>query len=147
MFFYESIEKEVLPKEKLGDEEYIKNVKKYLKEFDLWDKRIESPQTLSGGEKQRLSIIIALLKDSKFIILDEPTAGLDFKRMNKISEAIKEKSKEKPFILVTHDLELLFKVANTVLLIDKNGYKKIKVRGNENLIRDFLNKRASKNGL
>ena len=59
--------------------------------------------------KERLALIIALLKDSELIILDEPTAGLDYKRMSQVSEVINERAKEVPVILITHDLELLLK--------------------------------------
>lgn len=138
MFFYETVEKEIIPKNKREDENYLNQARTYLKALDLWDKRMENPHNLSGGEQQRLALIISLLKDCELIILDEPTAGLDYKRMSQVSEVIKEKSKEVPIILITHDLELLFKVCNTAYLLSENNSKKIDVYGNEIIIKEFL---------
>ncbi|AYQ24144.1 MULTISPECIES: ABC transporter ATP-binding protein [Enterococcus] len=138
MFFYETVEREIIPKHKMKDENYLNKARNYLKELDLWDKRLENPHNLSGGEQQRLALIIALLKDSELIILDEPTAGLDYKRMLQVSEVIKKRAKEVPVILITHDLELLFKVCNTAYLLSKKDSRKINVCGNELIIREFL---------
>lgn len=62
--------------------------------MELWDKRMLNPHDLSGGEKQRLSLLIELLKGSEFVILYESTAGLDYRRMLLVAEIIKKKSKE-----------------------------------------------------
>ena len=98
-----------------------------------------NPHDLSGGEKQRLALLISMLKESKLIILDEPTAGLDYKRMSQVSSIIEERTKTTPVILITHDLELLFKTCNTAYLMSQNGHRKINVRGNEEEIVKFLN--------
>ena len=138
MFFYETVEKELIPSEKKSDKAYLDKVKEYLKRLELWEKRTMNPHDLSGGEKQRLSLLISVLKASKLIILDEPTAGLDYKRMASVSSIIEEKAEEVPVILITHDLELLFKVCNTAYLMSENGHRKIKVNGNEDEIIRFF---------
>ena len=48
-----------------------------LKEVDLYNSRNTIAKYLSGGERRKLSVAIALIGDSKFVLLDEPTAGLD----------------------------------------------------------------------
>lgn len=66
------------------------------------------PQSLSGGEKQRLVIACALAKDPAILILDEPTSGLDGANMQSISKLLRqEAAKGRAVFLITHDLELL----------------------------------------
>ena len=112
---------------------------KYLKY--IIDKKTNHPQKLSGGQKQRLAIITSFLSGRKLIILDEPTSGLDYKSMKIMSELMKEKAKEIPIIIITHDLELLFKTCHSVLMLGDKDYKKISVKGNEELIMDFMDKK------
>ncbi|WP_245576425.1 P-loop NTPase family protein [Gemella bergeri] len=82
----------------------------------------------------------SLLSNRKVIVLDEPTSGLDYRSMIIMSDLITKKAEEVPFIIITHDLELLFKTCHSVLMINKDSYKKISVKGNENIIFDFINK-------
>lgn len=61
---------------------------------------------LSGGEKQRIAIARALVKNPSIVIADEPTGNLDSKNSLEIMNIIKAISKEKLVILVTHEVEL-----------------------------------------
>lgn len=66
------------------------------------------PQSLSGGEKQRVVIGCALAKDPAVLILDEPTSGLDGANMACIASILQEEAaRGRAVFLITHDLELL----------------------------------------
>ena len=120
-----------------------KQADELLKRVGLYDRKNAYPRELSGGQKQRLAIITSFLSGRKLIILDEPTSGLDYKSMKIMSDLMTEKAKEIPIIIITHDLELLFKTCHSVLMLGDNGYKKISVKGNEALIMDFMDKKGN----
>lgn len=66
------------------------------------------PQSLSGGEKQRLVIACAFAKRPDVLILDEPTSGLDGRNMRRIADALDQLARRGACVLViTHDLELM----------------------------------------
>ncbi|HGD2709760.1 TPA: ABC transporter ATP-binding protein [Streptococcus agalactiae] len=136
--FFDTVENELLQKDRINDVEYLNRLRNELKHIDLWENRYDHPQNLSGGQKQRLALLTACLSGRKLIILDEPTSGLDYKRMNDISEIIKRYSKIYPFAIITHDIELIFKVCNSVLMLGKNGYKKVNIQGHEKEILEFI---------
>jgi len=138
--FFDTVENELIPSSKLKDEVYLQQAAAYLHAIDLWEKRLDHPQDLSGGQKQRLALATAFLSGRRIIILDEPTSGLDYKRMDEIAKLILHCAQETPVLIITHDLELLFKVCNTALLLGKNVYKKIPVNGNEREIIGFMGK-------
>lgn len=66
---------------------------------------------LSGGQKQRTVIARALAKDSPIILADEPTGNLDSKTAQEIIELLREVSRDKLLIIVTHDFDLVENVA------------------------------------
>ncbi len=67
----------------------------------------EKGSNLSGGEKQRISIARAILKDAPIIILDEATASIDPENEQLIQTAINELSKGKTVITIAHKLETI----------------------------------------
>jgi ATP-binding cassette subfamily C protein len=58
---------------------------------------------LSGGEKQRISLIRALIKDPEILILDEPISSLDYENSSRIIEHLNQIKKDKIIVLTTHD--------------------------------------------
>lgn len=73
------------------------------------------PMSLSGGQKQRLAISSVMCKDSPFVFFDEPTSGMDYSNMEKISELIKKyRNKDKIIFIVSHDIEFLNEVADEI---------------------------------
>jgi len=71
----------------------------------LNEKRSDLAKNLSGGQKRRLSTGIAFLGDSKFIILDEPSSGIDSYSRRQIWNIIKENKNDKIILLTTHFMD------------------------------------------
>ena len=141
--FLDTVENELIFCKDKNSGSDLEKIREYLKDTDLWHKKTNHPQKLSGGQKQRLAIITSFLSGRKLIILDEPTSGLDYKSMKIMSDLMTEKAKEIPIIIITHDLELLFKTCHSVLMLGDKDYKKISVKGNEASIMDFMDKKGN----
>ncbi|MBN2436400.1 MAG: ABC transporter ATP-binding protein [Spirochaetes bacterium] len=108
-----------------------------MKQSLLWDEISVFPQgldtpvgnrgeLLSGGEKQRLTIARAILKNPDIIIMDEPTSMLDYNSKEKILNTVSSLSKKYTLIIVTHDHDLM-KLADTLYELD-NGNISIKLK-------------------
>ena len=93
----------------------------------------EEGSTLSGGEKQRISIARALLKNSPIILLDEATASLDADSEHEIKMAINELIKDKTVIIIAHRLNTI-KDANKIIVMDDG--KIIESGNHEKLMND-----------
>ncbi len=86
-----------------------------LNDLEIGEFKQRHPMSLSGGQKQRVAIASVICKDSKLVYFDEPTSGMDYSSMIKISELIKKyKSSDKIIFVVSHDIEFLNKVADEV---------------------------------
>ena len=79
----------------------------------------ELGDTLSGGEKQRIGIARAFLHDSPLILMDEPTSNLDSLNEGIILKSMREASKKKTVVLVSHRKSTM-NIADTVFEM-KNG--------------------------
>lgn len=109
----------------------------------------EGGATLSGGEKQRISIARAILKDSPIIIFDEATANVDPENEDKLQKAMEELMKDKTIIMIAHRLKTVQK-ANQILVLDggrivqKGSHKELARQSG--LYQDFLNSRKEAAG-
>ncbi len=65
-----------------------------------------SPEKLSGGQQRRLAVAVQLLRNPNIILLDEPTAGLDWSMKNDVKDLILRLRSENSIIVVTHEPEL-----------------------------------------
>lgn len=77
----------------------------------------EGGASLSGGEKQRISIARAMLKDAPIIILDEATANVDPENEDRLQKAIEELTRDKTIIMIAHRLKTV-RGADQILVID-----------------------------
>lgn len=100
------------------DEVMLLDHKKFLKAY---------PHHLSGGEKQRVLLAMALLPNPKLVIADEPTASLDFVVKVNILKLLQKIKKQRSLslILITHDPTVAFKMADKVYEIKESKLKEI----------------------
>lgn len=93
----------------------------------------EGGATLSGGEKQRISIARCILKDAPIVILDEATASVDVDNESYIQEAISELVKNKTLLVIAHRLNTIRDADNIIVI--KNG--SIAEQGNHQSLMDL----------
>ena len=93
----------------------------------------EGGASLSGGEKQRISIARAIMKDAPIVILDEATANVDPENEKDLMDAIEALTKEKTIIMIAHRLKTV-RHADQIVVVDKG---RIVQRGNhDQLMKD-----------
>ena len=80
-------------------------VMKLLTQVEMQDYAKRKPNELSGGQKQRVAIARALIKNPEIIMADEPTGALDSNTGKQVMDTLKELSKTKLIIVVSHDRE------------------------------------------
>ena len=103
-----TVEQEVQTCLELAGQKNHDHARMLLEEFGLLHLAGRHPQSLSGGEKQRLVVDCALAKRPSLHIQDEPTSGLDGANMHRLAAAIERQAhQERSVLLITHDLELL----------------------------------------
>lgn len=116
------------------------NIKKYLKMFDLWDRKDDLAGTYSKGMKQKLALSRALIHEPKILFLDEPTAGLDPESAHMVRAFIESLKKEKTTVfLCTHNLEEASNLSDRVCIIKR---KIIRIATLSELQNDDKNKRV-----
>ncbi len=99
-----------------SDESKISSILDKVGIYELGDKTISS---LSGGELQKCIIARALIQDSKYLLMDEPTAHLDIKSVLDILDIVSS-LKEKGVMIVSHDLNALNRLGGAMILM-KHG--------------------------
>lgn len=76
-----------------------------MTDVGIIDKRNALASTLSGGNKRKLSVCIALCGNSKFVILDEPTSGMDLSARRQLWNMLKKQKKDRIILLTTHYMD------------------------------------------
>lgn len=99
-----------------------KEIDEVLQKVELLEKKNEYPDTLSGGEKQRVSIARAFLSNAALLLLDEPFSSLDTPLKIRLMQTFARlwQEKRQTVVFVTHDIEEALSVGHRILLI-KDG--------------------------
>lgn len=100
----------------------LNKAKDLLKTFNVLDRESHYPYELSGGEQQRISLARALVNNPKYILADEPTGNLDSKNEDEVFNYLKDISKDKCVIVVTHN-EKIKNYADKVIYLEKGVLK------------------------
>lgn len=107
-----------------GDHVWVRgsyrHVVAYLKDFLFRPDQAQCPvSALSGGEKNRLMLAVALAKSSNFLVLDEPTNDLDMDTLDLLQEVLDEY--EGTILLVSHDRDFIDRVVTSVIYMPGDG--------------------------
>ena len=97
-----------------GKLDQMRRVKALLEEFGLWDLRRQKAWTLSGGEKRRLEVARAMIREPKLIMLDEPFVGIDPITVGELKDIIRKLVKQGIGVLITDH-----NVRETLPIIDR----------------------------
>ncbi|MDV3166868.1 MAG: ABC transporter ATP-binding protein [Vigna little leaf phytoplasma] len=87
---------------------------------------------LSGGQKQRIAIARCLVKETKIILADEPTGNLDHETSELVFDKLKNISKEKLVIVISHDIHHAYKYADRIIKIKDGQIKEDLIRKTNN---------------
>ena len=98
--------------------DWEKDAERYLEIFNLTEKRNESVNKLSKGQKQKLMIICAFIHNPELILMDEPLVGIDPEGAYELKELIREFQAKGATILIScHTLSLIEEVCETIIIM------------------------------
>ena len=90
-----------------------------LSKMNLKDKQGTKAKLLSGGEKRKAEILRSILLDAKFILLDEPFAGVDPISVDEINKILKDLSKNVGIFISDHNFRDVIKVCDDIILMNQ----------------------------
>ncbi|MDU1412346.1 MAG: ATP-binding cassette domain-containing protein [Clostridium sp.] len=99
----------------VSKEERRKRAEEVLDKVGLRDQSHKKPNQMSGGQMQRVAIARALINDPDILLADEPTGALDTETSIQIMELLKEISRDRLIIMVTHNPDLAKEYANRII--------------------------------
>jgi len=122
-----SLEENVCMPKMISKEKIDKHkIKELFKIFELEDRMKSFPNDLSGGEKQRVAVMRAIVNNPSIVIADEPTGNLDKENAIKMIALFKKLNTKNnlTFIIATHDEEI-FDIGHSQYILDGGELKKI----------------------
>ena len=109
-----------------------KSIEIVLKKVGLADINLTTPpEQLSGGQQRRLAVAVQLLRNPTILLLDEPTAGLDWSMKCDIKNLILNLKDKNTIIIVTHEPTLFQGISSKMFLIEKGNIKKLRKENHE----------------
>ncbi len=109
-----------------------KNIEIVLKKVGLANINLSMPpEHLSGGQQRRLAVAVQLLRNPSILLLDEPTAGLDWSMKNDIKNLILNLKDKNTIIIVTHEPALFEGIPCKMFFLEKGNINKFKKENHE----------------
>ena len=101
-----------------------KNIELVLKKVGLSGINLtQPPEKLSGGQQRRLAVAVQLLRNPTILLLDEPTAGLDWSMKNDVKNLILSLKNRNTIIIVTHEPSLFEEIPSRIFTLEKGKIK------------------------
>ena len=104
-----------------------------LNKMNLFEKKNTKAKNLSGGEKRKTEILRAILLESKFILLDEPFAGVDPLSVEEINKILKDLKKNMGIFLSDHNFRDVINVCDLIILLNQG---EVLVQGTPNEVKN-----------
>ena len=109
-----------------------KDIERVLKKVGLSNLNLtQPPEQLSGGQQRRLAVAVQLLRNPSILLLDEPTAGLDWSMRNDVKNLILDLRNKNTIIIVTHEPYLFEEISSKILILEKGKIKKFMKENHE----------------
>lgn len=117
----------------LKDSQTNYDIPNILEQVNLKGYEKRYPKELSGGQKQRVAIARSLIKNPKYIFADEPTGNLDLEISIQILDLLKELSKDRLVLIISHDITNAYKYGDRIIEIDEGKIIKDVEKTNKDL--------------
>lgn len=109
---------------KLNKSEIDKRIKKYCSYFKMDELLNKNAKKLSGGESQRVALLRTAILETKLVLLDEPTSGMDYENTLMAEKVILDmKKKGSTIIMVTHDMNQAKRLGDKIIFLEDGRIK------------------------
>ena len=103
-----------------------KNIEIVLKKVGLSGMNLtQKPEQLSGGQQRRLAVAVQLMRNPTILLLDEPTAGLDWSMKNDVKNLVLNLKNKNTIIIVTHEPSLFEGIPSKIINLERGKIKKL----------------------
>ena len=103
---------------KMPRDEAEARAQKALEKVGLGNRGASYPNQLSGGQMQRLAVVVSDICGKELLVFDEPTSGLDLKSMEEVGALTRSLATQgKVLLIITHDIEFMMRICTRILFI------------------------------